>query len=168
MRGVCVVSASGFRAREQASTRWGIAPRMKAVTPVRLAHAPRKAGPVVVLGSRTAIGGGGFSACTSWQRAMWKSSLPTGHRDARRRDVYRGPRRGIRCARHVCRRSFYDDHERRRRHPHVQRYRRTRCCTRISLVTKTTSLPSELIKNNFRRSWGLDVEGTRLRSRLTE
>ena len=148
----------------QASARWGIAPRMKAVTPVRLAHAPRKAGPAVVR-VKTIIEGGGFSASALWQRVGRASSPLT----------RRGLGRGARRARHARQCGLYDNQQRCRGHPPRRarhglygnlRSRRHPCVQRpergiprgdgrrapVGQETYESGFQSELIKNKS-RTW---------------
>ena len=147
---------------------------MKAVTPVRLAHAPRKAGPAVVR-VKTIIEGGGFSASALWQRVGRASSPLT----------RRGLGRGARRARHARQCGLYDNQQRCRGHPPRRarhglygnlRSRRHPCVQRpergiprgdgrrapVGQETYESGFQSELIKNKFRRSRRSDVEGTRL------
>ena len=150
---------------------------MKAVTPVRLAHAPRKAGPAVVR-VKTIIEGGGFSASALWQRVGRASSPLT----------RRGLGRGARRARHARQCGLYDNQQRCRGHPPRRarhglygnlRSRRHPCVQRpergiprgdgrrapVGQETYESGFQSELIKNKSRRSWRSNVEGSRLRSR---
>ena len=149
---------------------------MKAVTPVRLAHAPRKAGPAVVRG--TTAGGGGLWASTLWHRARPAISPLT----------RRGLRRGARRARHARQHGYYGNQQRCRGHPPCRarhglydnlRSRRHPCVQRpergiprddgrrapVGQETYESGFQSELIKNKSRRSWMSNVEGTRMRSR---
>ena len=178
VRRVVCVSPRNSDTRVQAPARWGIAPRMKAVTPVRLAHAPRKAGPAVVRGMTTAGGGGSRASARRHRAGLAISPL-----------TRRGLGRGARRARHARQCGPFDNQQRCRGHPprrarHGGGMRSRRGAAVVRVVRGLVGTPraaaavpwsarrltnpafgASSSKTKSRRSRKSNVEGTRMRSR---